>query len=90
MRLRKPPFWKHKTLKSLEEYRNDSAAVAMNLVEGSNEEPDLAAEGDHNENEGGSTDEEDDHEKVGTYQHDGRTFEEALMTRSKLIEEFIL
>ncbi|KAF8889149.1 hypothetical protein CPB84DRAFT_1749343 [Gymnopilus junonius] len=35
-----------------------------------------------------SADEEDDDEEAGTYQHDGQTFEEALMDEIKLIEEF--
>ena len=88
VRFREPPFWRHKTLRPLEEYRSDSVAVATQPVEGSDEDPDLGAEVDDDENEGGSADEEDEEEEVGTYQHDGRTFEEALMDEIKLIEEF--
>jgi len=88
VRFREPPFWRHKTLRPLEEYRSDSVAVARQLVEGRDEDPDLGAEVDDDENEGGSADEEDEEEEVGTYQHDGRTFEEALMVEIKLIEEF--
>lgn len=88
-RFRESPFWRHKTLRPLEEYRNDSVAVATQPVEGRNKNPDLGAEGDDDdENEGSSSDEEDDDEEVGTYQHDGRTFEEALMDEIKLVEEF--
>jgi len=74
-------------LRPLEEYHNNSAAVATWPVEGRDEDPDVGAEGD-DENEGGSTDGEDKEEEVGTYQHDGRTFEEVLMDEIKLIEEF--
>jgi hypothetical protein len=54
----------------------------MSPVVGRNKEPDLGAEGNHDKNEGGSANEENDDEKVGTYQHDRRTFEVALKTRS--------
>ena len=74
-------------MRPLEEYHNNSAAVATWPVEGRDEDPDVGAEGD-DENEGGSTDGEDKEEEVGTYQHDGRTFEEVLMDEIKLIEEF--
>ena len=55
---------KAQTLRPLEEYRDDSAAVAAQFVEERNEDPDLGTEGDGDENEGGSTDAEDDNEKV--------------------------
>ena len=86
VRFREPPFWRHKTLRPLEEYHSDSVAVATRPVEGKDDDPDLGAEVD-DENEGGSTNEEDE-EEVGTYQHDGRTFEEEFMDEIKLIEEF--
>ena len=87
VRFREPPFWRHETLRPLEEYRSDSLAVATQPVEGKDDDPDLEAEVD-DENEGGSVDEEDEEEEVGTYQHDGRTFEEAFTDEIKLIEEF--
>ena len=66
-------------LRPLEEYRGNSATVAMQHVEEGNKDADLGADVEDDENEGGSDDEEDEEEEVGTYQHDGRTFEEALM-----------
>lgn len=90
VRLRELPFWRCKTLGLLEEYRNDPAAVVTQPVEGRNDDPDLDAEGDDDKDEGGPTHEEDDHKKVGTYQHDGRTFEEALMDKIELIKAFRL
>jgi len=88
VRFREPPFWRHKTLRPLEEYRSDSVAVATRPVAGRDEDPDLGAEVDDGKNEGGSANEEDEEEEVGTYQHDGCTIEEALMDEIKLIEEF--
>ena len=75
-------------MRPLEEYRGDSATVAMQHVEERDKDADLGAEVDDDENEGGSDDEEDEEEEVGTYQHDGRTFEKALMDEIKLIEQF--
>ena len=88
VRFREPPVWRHKSLRPLEEYRGNSATVATQHVEEGNKDADLGADVEDDENEGGSDDEEDEEEEVGTYQHDGRTFEEALMDEIKLIEEF--
>jgi len=72
VRLLEPPFSRHRPL---EEYRDDSAVVATQPVEGRNENPNLEAEWHDDENEGGPTDEEDNDEEVGTYQREGCTFE---------------
>ena len=65
---------RHKTFRPLEEYYDDSAVVAIQFVEGRNDNPYLGAEGGDGENKGGLVNEEDEEEEAGTYQHDDRRF----------------
>ena len=72
-------------MKLLEEYSTDSVEIGMAPDEGRDDNCDI-----EEENEGGEDDEEDDDEDEdnGTHQHDGRTFEEALMGNINLILDF--
>jgi hypothetical protein len=84
-RFREPPFWRHETLKPLDEYRDDEVAVIVGAVEESHENPNFGGEGDEDDMEGMDSDDEDNDGGNGTHQHDGSTFEEAMITNIDLI-----
>lgn len=76
------PFWRHKNLKPLEEYGTNSTEIGVGPDKGCDDDCDI-----EEEDEGG--DEEDKEDKDNrTHQHDGRTFEEALMGNIELILDF--
>ncbi|KAF8151568.1 hypothetical protein B0H34DRAFT_621443, partial [Crassisporium funariophilum] len=84
-RFREPPFWRHKSLRPLEEYRDEPAAVFVGPVEEGNENPNFGGEGDEDDAGGMDSDGEDDEEENGTHQHDGSTFEEEMTANINLI-----
>ena len=88
-RFREPPFWRHKSLRPLEEYRDETLAVAVTIggpVEESHKNPDFGDEGDEDDADGTDFDDEDEDDgNNGTHQHDGSTFEEAMTANIDLI-----
>jgi hypothetical protein len=88
-RFREKPFWRHKSLRPLEEYRRaEPAAVIGGPVEESHENPDFGGEDDEDDADRTDFDEEDDDERDnGTHQHDGSTFEEAMTANINLISD---
>ena len=86
-RCREPPFWKHKTLKPLEEYHsttveNDDSELTRDKGDAENNLDERASEDEEEEEE------DDDEEEEVAYHHDGRTFEEALTEDINLIADF--
>ena len=78
-------FWRHESLKLLEEYGTDSTEIVAGTTKGADEN-DIGDE--HNEDEDDEEEEDDEDEDI-TYQHGGHTFEEALTEDIDLIVEFV-
>ncbi|KAH9971757.1 hypothetical protein BGW80DRAFT_1446333 [Lactifluus volemus] len=78
-----PPFWRHKSLRPLEEYHDERAVVIAGPVE---ESPNTGGEGDDDDAEGTDfSDEDNNNGDIGTHQHDSSTFEEAMTANIDLI-----
>lgn len=86
---RELPFWRHESLKPLEEYEADSTEIIAGPTEGVDEN-DVGGEEneDDDEDEEGEEDVEDEDDEDSTHQNHGRTFEEALTEDIDLIVEF--
>jgi hypothetical protein len=78
-RYREPPFWRHKSLKAIEDAAADAAPEP---VDGGDEDDDDEYE-EHNDEE------EEEEGYVGTYEHDGQIFEETMQTEIDLIIDFV-
>lgn len=85
-RNRELPFWRHESLKPLEEYEADLTEIVAGTTKGADEN-DIGDEHNEDEDEEEEEDEDDEDEEI-THQHGGHTFEEALTEDIDLIVEF--
>jgi hypothetical protein len=82
-RYRTAPFWRHKSLRPLEEEGAETMVIIVESV------IDEHVRGDEDENDEAEDDDEDEDEGcVETHQEDGRTFEEAMEGDIDLILDF--
>jgi len=79
-RYREPPFWRHPSLRPLEETITGITDTRDHVVGGDMDDED-GAEGDDDE-------ENDDDDLDEIWQHDGRTFEEVMQTEIRVILDF--